>query len=174
MHSRHLHTAKCLLSEGSHTVCVVQQQGVYLWWNVPAAIFNSFVWFVMGCGCVGVLLLNSLNWLYIRTRAFFFSWHGRSVITGGSLEPTGLAVAAVARGWQWEPGNASPLGRASGHGWGTFVYVLLFYLVLPSLMFWCFRHDSLACLLSCRTDGGHNCQGSSKSFRTCNTHVIIL
>lgn len=26
----------------------------------------------------------------------------------------------------------------------------------------------------CRTDGGHNCKGSSKSFTTCNRHVIIL
>ena len=28
-------------------------------------------------------------------------------------------------------------------------------------------------LLSCRTDGGHNCVGSSKSYRICNSQVVL-
>lgn len=45
----------------------------------------------------------------------FFSrqWH-LPVITGGSLEFMGLAVAAAAQEWRWEPGDASLWGTASG------------------------------------------------------------
>lgn len=103
---------------------------------------------------------------------------------GESLEPLDPAAAAVAQAWQWEPGNALLQGRANTYlssinNWHICNYC---YCVFE------LKHDNITNIIKesfkimfdhlfhffCRTDGGHNCKGSSKSFTTCNRHVIIL